>query len=234
VRFTTIPPSQIRGVETIEELVVKNQSVVEETVSKAIKEEKKPWTMKDGLIHWETQIYIPDQPQLREKVIQQSHDHPTAGHPGIKKTKDLVKQWYYWPTMNKDVEKYVEGCDICQKVKTKPKRTPLHPNEIPNAPWEIISINIIGPLPESQGKDAILTVVDMFSKMIHLFAVSTTITAQGVAKIYRDHIFKLHGTPRKIVSDRGPQFISSFMKGFNELLQIQGNPSTAYHPQTDG
>jgi hypothetical protein len=70
--------------------------------------------------------------------------------------------------MMKDIEKYVGGCDTCQKVKQKQKHNPLHPNKISDAPLEIISIDIISPLPESQGKDAILTIVDMFSKMIHL------------------------------------------------------------------
>ena len=133
------------------------------------------------------------------------------------------------------MERYVQGCDRCQKVKTitSARRTPLQPNKIPQAPWEIISIDIISPLPESQGKNAILVIVDQFSKMIHLFPVSTNITAKGVASIFQDHIFKLHRIPLKVISDRGPQFISSFMEVLYTLLKIEGNPSTAYHPQTD-
>lgn len=60
------------------------------------------------------------------------------------------------------------------------------------------------------------------------------ITASGITKIYCDHIFKLHGTPQKIISNRGPQFVSSFMTDFLKLLYIEGNPSTTYHPQTNG
>ena len=97
-----------------------------------------------------------------------------------------------------------------------------------------VSVDIIGPLPESQGKNVILTIVDRFSKMIRLFPISTDITAKGVATIFRDHIFKLHGTPQKVISDQEPQFVSSFMDALYTLLRIQGNPSTAYHPQTDG
>ena len=109
-----------------------------------------------------------------------------------------------------------------------------HPNESPKAPWEIILVDIIGPLPESNGKDAILTIVDCFSKMIHIFLISSTIMSQGVAQIFRDHVFKLHGTPKKVISDRGSQFVSSFMCDLYSLLKIEANPSTAYHPQTDG
>ena len=114
------------------------------------------------------------------------------------------------------------------------KTSTLHSNESPEAPWEIISIDIIGPLPESNGKDAILTIVDRFSKMIHIFPISSTITSKGVAQIFHDQVFKLHSTPKKVISDRGSQFISSFMRDLYALLNIEANPSTAYHPQTDG
>ena len=79
-----------------------------------------------------------------------------------------------------------------------------------------------------------MVIVDQFSKMIRLFPTTTKITSQGVAKIFRDEIFKLHGIPHKVISDRGPQFISSFMKELYSQLQIEGNPSTAYHLETDG
>ena len=87
------------------------------------------------------------------------------------------------------------------------KKTLLNPNAVPDAPWEIISVDLIGPLPKSKGKNIIMVVVDRFSKMIQLFPVSTEITSQGMAKIFRDEIFKLHGIPKKVISDRGPQFV---------------------------
>ena len=60
------------------------------------------------------------------------------------------------------------------------------------------------------------------------------LNSEGLARIYRDNVFRLHGLPRKVIHDRGPQFVSSFMKDLYRLLGIEGNPSTAYHPQTDG
>ena len=97
-----------------------------------------------------------------------------------------------------------------------------------------ISVDLISPLPESHGKNAIMVIVDRFSKMIRLFPTTTEITSQGVAKIFCDEVFKLHRIPHKVISDRGPQFVSSFMKELYSQLQIEGNPSTAYHPETDG
>ena len=70
--------------------------------------------------------------------------------------------------------------------------------------------------------------------MIQLFLVSTKITSQDIAMIFRDEIFKLHDIPKKVISDQGPQFVSSFMKELYSQLQIEGNPSTTYHPEIDG
>ena len=117
---------------------------------------------------------------------------------------------------------------------TSGKKTLLNPNTVPDVPWEIISVDLIGPLPKSKGKNAIMVIVDHFSKMIRLFPISTEITSQGMAKIFRDEIFKLHGIPKKVISDRGPQFVLLFMKELYSQLQIEGNPSTTYHPETDG
>ena len=107
------------------------------------------------------------------------------------------------------------------------KKMPLNPNIVPDALWEIILVDLIGLLPKSKGKNAIMIVVDQFSKMIQLFLVSTEIISQGMAKIFRNEIFKLHDIPKKVISDQGPQSVLSFMKALYSQLQIEGNPSTA-------
>jgi len=106
--------------------------------------------------------------------------------------------------------------------------------EIPEGPWQDISIDMIGPLPRSNGKDAIVVIVDRFTKMIRLMATTTNISSEGIAKIYRDEIWKIHGIPKTILSDRGPQFASKFMEDFTKALGTRRKLSTAYHPQTDG
>jgi len=82
--------------------------------------------------------------------------------------------------------------------------------------------------------DAIVVIVDRFTKMIRLKATTMNISSEGIAKIYRDDIWKLHGVSRKILSDRGPQFASKFMGEFTKALGTKRQLSTAYHPQTDG
>ena len=101
-------------------------------------------------------------------------------------------------------------------------------------PWQIVTVDLIGELPESNGYNAICVIVDRFSKQMHAIPTTTKLSAEGMAKIYRDHVFRLHGLPRKIIHDRGTQFDAKMMKELYKLLHIEGNPSTAYHPQTDG
>ena len=84
------------------------------------------------------------------------------------------------------------------------KTEELHPLKIPKQPWKKISINIIGPLSKSNRKDAIVIIVDRFTKMIHLKATTTNVSSEEIAKIYWDKIWKLHGVPRTILSNRGP------------------------------
>ena len=106
--------------------------------------------------------------------------------------------------------------------------------EILEGPWQDISIDIIGPLPRSNEMDAILVIVDRFTKMIRLKATTTSLSSEGVAKIYRDEIWKIHGIPKTILSDWGPQFASKFMEDLTKVLETKRKLSTAYHPQTDG
>ncbi len=99
---------------------------------------------------------------------------------------------------------------------------------------QIIVVDLIGPLPVSHGKDMILNIVDHYTKQIHLFPVTSQITADGVASIYFEQVFPLHGIPKKIISDRGPQFAARSMRALYKRLGIDAGFTTAYHPQANG
>jgi hypothetical protein len=149
---------------------------------------------------------------------------------------ELVKRTFWWPTIKTDVKCYVKGCEQCQKNKSirKPEHVPLNPLPILENPWQEISIDMIGPLPKSEDQDTIIVIVDRFSKMIHLIPTTTSLSSLGLAEIYKKEIWRIHGIPRRIISDRGPQFASKFMKELCNALGIERNLSMAYHPQTDG
>jgi len=106
-------------------------------------------------------------------------------------------------------------------------------NAIPEKPWSHILADFITKLPLVQGYDTILVVCDCFSKMAHFIATTEKTSAEGLTKLFWDHVWKLHGLPESIISDKRVQFAAGIMKELNNLLGIQTKLSTAYHPQTD-
>ena len=189
------------------------RKLIESDVPRGVQQE-------EGVLTYQGRLFVPK--GLRETVMRICHDAVWAGHPGASKTVELVRRDFWWPTMFADIRGYVRGCDKCQR--TKPARTarrrPLHPNETPEAPWQIVTVDLIGELPESNGFNAICVVVDHFTKQIHAIPTTTKITAEGMAKLYRDHVFKLHGLPNKIIHDRETQFEAKMMKELYKLLDI--------------
>ncbi|SJL03594.1 uncharacterized protein ARMOST_06951 [Armillaria ostoyae] len=132
---------------------------------------------KNGILYYDNHVYIPHHTPLRGEIITQSHDHITAGHPGIAKTRELILQEYWWPKMKKDVETYIAG--------------------------------------------------------IILVPCNIKLSAEGWARILRDHIYARHGMQTVVISDWRPQFISQFMKELYWMLNITQNTSTTFHPQTN-
>ena len=126
----------------------------------------------------------------------------------------------------------MEGCDACQRNKnrTQPLAGKLMPNSIPEKAWSHISADFIMKLPLAQGYDAILVVVDRFTKMAHFVPTTKRTSTEGLARLFRDNIWKLHGLPDSIISDRGPQFAAGIMKELNCMLGIETKLSTAFHP----
>jgi len=110
----------------------------------------------------------------------------------------------------------------------------LRPNQVPERPWQHISVDFITKLLVLKGHDSILVVCDRFSKMSHFVATTEKMTAEGLAKLFRDSVWKLHRLPESVISDRGPQFAAGMTKKLNKMLGIETKLSTAYHPETDG
>jgi len=159
-----------------------------------------------------------------------------GGHSGVAVIIKRIATLFWWKTLRRDVRNYVRICSVCQRYKadlSSPKGL-LQPLPIPGAVWVDVSLDFIKGLPKSRGKDTILVVVDRLSKYAHFLAVSHPFTAAVVAQLYFDHIFKLHGIPRTIVSDRDKVFLSQFWQEFFKLQQVSLHMATTYHPQGDG
>lgn len=175
----------------------------DQVVQDRLKNKEEDWDEVDRIIEWKGRIYMPIDSKLREDIIREHHDSCLAGHPGQYKTHKLVTRDYWWPGILRDVHRYVEGCESCQRTKPHhtPVATPLHPHDVPTKPWEQVLIDLIGPLPESTGYNAVLVVVDRFSKMIKVLLAQLEMTLLGVARMLRDHLFCHHGLPQKVISD---------------------------------
>jgi hypothetical protein len=201
-----------------------------------VQEFLEPFSMQDNLVLYEGLVYIPDNDDLKLRVLQQYHDSPVAGHLGQAKTLELVSRDFHWSRMGPYINEYVRSCDICARNKTPrhKRHGVLHPLPIPPASWSSVSMDFIVELPESNGFNAIFVCVDRFTKMAHFCPTTTNVTSEVAADLYLRHVFKHHGLPTDIVSDRGTQFVSRFSKRLYELCKIKHNKSTAYHPQSDG
>lgn len=138
--------------------------------------------------------------------------------------------------MRKDVDRYVANCQICGRTKlsrTAPKGL-LRPLKLPKASWTSISVDFITGLPEQEGYDAIMVVVDGLTKMAHYIPTTKTVSSADTAELFLNHVWKLHGNLTEIISDRGTQFVSVFWTDLCRRLDIQRKLSPAYHPKTDG
>jgi len=107
-------------------------------------------------------------------------------------------------------------------------------NEVPEKSWTHLMVDFITKLPLVARKDAILIVCNRLSKMTHFVAITEEISAEGLVRLFKDNIWKLHGLPESIVLDRGPQFATELTKELNRMLGIETKLLAAFHPQTDG
>ena len=157
-----------------------------------LKHDLKDWTIqeKDGkkMLFYQQRAYVPDDLEIRRDIVKKHHDSPTIGHPGELGTFNTVKEFYWWPGMRKFIKLYIEGCAECQqyKINRHPTKPTLMPIEGPKStrPFSQIAADFITDLPESEGFDSILFVVDHgLTKGVILEPCTKKITAQGTADI---------------------------------------------------
>ena len=225
---------RIKEARDKDEEVIKVVEEIKKAGVKMLRDEE--WQIEEGLVLKEGRVYVPKDEKLRVEIIRLHHDTLIAGHGGQWKTVELVTRNYWWPGIMKEVKRYVEGCDQCQRMKNRAEMPAgkLRPNQVSEKPWQHISVDFITKLPMSKGHDSILVLCDRFSKMSHFVATTEKIMAEGLARLFRDNVWKLHGLLESVISDRGLQFAAGLTKELNKMLGIETKLSTAYHPETDG
>jgi hypothetical protein len=196
------------------------------------------WSSADGLYRLSEggAVVVPEGP-IRQTILSLVHDAAWAGHVGVTKTLCNLKALFWWQSMKTDVRHYVANCDACQRNKHSNQKPAglLQSLTIPGWRWESVSMDFIVKLPRTaNGYDAILVFVDRLSKMVHLVPCKETATARDFAIMFRDNVWKAHGLPSQVVSDRGSLFIAHFWEALCKLIGIEQGKTTAFHPQSDG
>lgn len=161
----------------------------------------------------------------------QLHNSRLAGHLGREKTLKKIRSRFYWPGMSTDIRRWCQNCMFCQKRKPDPGMGKFQRVDV-SAPLDAIVIDIVGPLPTTEnGNQYIMVVGDYFSKWTETYALPTH-TAQNVAdKLVTEVVC---GTPMRIHSDQGREFVSQLFTELCNLLEIEKSRTTPYRPQSDG
>uniref|UniRef100_A0A8K9WM10 Gypsy retrotransposon integrase-like protein 1 n=1 Tax=Oncorhynchus mykiss TaxID=8022 RepID=A0A8K9WM10_ONCMY len=179
-------------------------------------------------------LFVPVPTRLA--VLQWAHSAKLAGHPGVRGTLASIRQCFWWPTREHDTRRFVAACSVCAQTKSgnSPPAGRLRPLPIPSRPWSHIALDFVTGLPSSAGKTVILTVVDRFSKAAHFIPLAKLPSAKETAQIIIENVFRIHGLPSDVVSDRGPQFTSQFWREFCRLIGASVSLSSGFHPQSNG
>jgi hypothetical protein len=170
---------------------------------------------------------VPKNEEIRQRISDETHLSRYSIHPGSTKMYQDMKQHYWWTKMKIEIARYVARCDTCRRVKAIHMKTagPLQSLPIPTWKWEDISMDFIVGLPRTaKGYDSIWVIVDRLTKIAHFLPVKTIHPVTVYAQLYI----------ARILSDRGPQFISKFWEELHKSLGTKLFHSSAYHPQTSG
>ncbi|KAK3550863.1 hypothetical protein QTP70_006409 [Hemibagrus guttatus] len=181
-----------------------------------------------------SKVFVP--PQFRTQEMRWVHEAPSSGHPGVRRSTQLIRRRFWWPSLALEVERYVQACPSCTQARTSHQLPEglLEPLPIPQRPWSHLSVDFLTDLPVSGGYTAVLVVVDRFSKGCKLIPLKGLPSAMQTAEALFVHVFRNFGLPEDIVSDRGPQFTSWVWGSLCVRLGIGISLSSSYYPQSNG
>ncbi|XP_071918893.1 uncharacterized protein [Coffea arabica] len=208
--ITSVTPLWIQELQRSYDVDPQCQSIISQRVLDPTSQSQYEWDQ--GLLKYSGKLYVGATNGLSEKLIQALHASAIGGHSGQKGCWQRLKALFYWPNMKQDVIKYIQACDTCQRFKSEHVPYPglLQPLPVPHLAWTHLTMDFIESLLESQGYDTVLVIIDRLTKVGHSLALAHPFTAKQVAQLFLENIFKLHGIPASIVTDRDRIFTSAF------------------------
>ncbi|GBM98101.1 Retrovirus-related Pol polyprotein from transposon 412 [Araneus ventricosus] len=151
-------------------------------------------------------------------------------HPGVKATTNLIKQRFVWISVNKDVQEWCKFCIACQKSKIhRHTKSPLGLFKLPNARFNHVHIDVVGPLPACKGYYFVLTCIDRFSMWPEAFSMCNQMAEKVAQTLYTGWISRF-GVPEILTSDRGTNFESNLFQALSKFLGATNTRTTTFHP----
>jgi hypothetical protein len=191
----------------------------------------------DGALLFDDRLCVPAVPALKEKILVEAHNSGYTIHPGETKMYQTLRRHFWWKKMHTEVAQFVARCLVCQQVKAERKRPAglLRPLPKSQRKFDIITMDFVTGLPRTQKNyNAIWVIIDTLTKVARFIPYRYGMTPKQMAGLYLHELFRHHGAPTQIISDRDTRFTSHFWGRFQEALGTKLSFSTAFHPQTDG
>lgn len=226
-----------RAYDLVDDILQANRTSAElELLRQRATDQNPGWTVRNGLLLFEDRLVVPDDDDLKVRLLSEVHNQVSVAHPGQSKTLKLVHDRYYWPHLRTDVKRFVRNCQTCRRSHAPRDRPPglLKPLPIPDRPWQHISVDFKEFPPAKSRHDMLIVFICRLGKRSISIPCYKNTDAKETARIYLDRVWRYYGPAETIVSDRGPQFVSEFWKEFNRILGTKIKLSTAGHAQTDG
>ena len=178
-------------------------------------------SVSNGLLTYADRIVIPK--DMQPEILDRIHD----GHQGVVKCQERAKLSVWWPGISRDIKSIVAMCDHCQTYKPKQHKEPLMTTPLPSAPWQKIAIDLC----MNNGQNYLI-VVDYYSRWIEILHVSITTSSACIAKL--KDVFSRFGIPSELISDNGPQFVSSEFKLFVDKYCFNHITTSPHLPSANG
>jgi hypothetical protein len=190
-------------VDIISRVVLANRKAVDSGDWASLIAQHKDWTIQNDRLFYQDRLYVPEEGDLRTRLLDEIHRPSSTAHPGKNKMRVLVKERFYWESWSKDIDRYVDNCMVCKRTNTRRDLPPslLQPLPVPARPWQHISMDFMTYPADKDGFDTVFVVVDQFSKIPISIPCFKSVTAMNLAKLWVQHVYRRTGAPDTIVSD---------------------------------